>query len=160
MNFKLLEFFTYHPIFPIKNFFFQFLSTALTKLTGNDKNKKKIIIIIIFTNKTSNNISNWLTIFLRYYTFLKVKKRVLIFSQFAWSFLKSSNLELQKSWTSQKILLLETSKVMFSTKLQCDLNIHLSSSLYNAVFTTTYPDFSLCTLYTLVGEFCISWVII
>jgi hypothetical protein len=34
MNSKLLEFFTYHLNLPLKNFFFQFLSTALRKLNA------------------------------------------------------------------------------------------------------------------------------
>ena len=40
MNSKLLEFFNYDLNLPLKNIFFQFLSTALRKLTANDINQE------------------------------------------------------------------------------------------------------------------------
>ena len=55
MNSKLLEFFTYYLNLPLKNTFFQFLLTALRKLTANDKNQE--IFSIEKWKKTSNIIS-------------------------------------------------------------------------------------------------------
>ena len=44
MNSKLFECFTYDLNLPLKNIFFQFLSTALRKLTANDKNQEILSI--------------------------------------------------------------------------------------------------------------------
>ena len=66
MNSKLLKFFTYHPNLPLKNIFFQFLSTAMKKLTANNKNQetfrvKKNIYIYLISSITDCNeeVSNW-----------------------------------------------------------------------------------------------------
>ena len=122
MSSKLLEFFTYYINLPLKNNFFQVLSTALRKLTTNDKNQdflgsknEKKKFFNFFRKKNSNIISKLSDDFsedffevLHIYVGQKIMilenclARVLIFSRYASSFLKSSNFELQKSETSQK----------------------------------------------------------
>ena len=91
-------FFTYYLNLPLKNIFFQFRSTALRKLTANEKNKE-----IFSIEKLNDYFSE--DFFEVLYIYVGLKTKILeshtnfcdFFSRNTRSFLKSSKFELEKS---------------------------------------------------------------